>query len=326
MRIQDIVTNEAISLTQHFNELSKVVNDAIIKSLASVHELKNNPMLQDAEDEAIQYGSLRPLTNAVVQSLYDELFDKISEDLITAVDKIVPYTAVKFVQFSGNTNGTASGLLVNLSEKYVNDLTVAILNYINSVTINNLTNEDRIVDEFYNQIGNIIKPGKYQKYFMNDDEVQNIVDDMNDTLIHELVHVKQNQAQYNKGKTKTQYRSYLGKKKKDFVDPTGSVTDFNLYLASPQEIAAFSHNIALRVINDLNLRYVNRLQDIQKVDSDTILYFIDKFLNGRFKQPANSKEKAVYKRYMKLAYLEVDRFVDKVKEKLKEKAKQEGNI
>ena len=89
-----------------------------------------------------------------------------------------------------------------------------------------------------------------------------------------------------------------------------------MYYASPQEIAAFAHQMAMSVIKAYDLNNVERLQDIPKIDSEDIVINVNQRLNNRFAKPRNPQEVKVRRRYLKLVYQEVQRYIDHVKQLL----------
>jgi hypothetical protein len=146
------------------------------------------------------------------------------------------------------------------------------------------------------------------------------VSEMISTLIHEVVHVLQHRAQQNKpsGTGGTEYRSYLDTRKgelKDLLSKYHSQRDFKderwdrLYYASPQEIGAFAHNIALRIVRDFGFN----LPDADLTVSFTAKDFVDALrsrIGDQYRDPNNPREQAVLKRYLKLAYQEVQRYIE----------------
>jgi hypothetical protein len=48
---------------------------------------------------------------------------------------------------------------------------------------------------------------------------------------------------------------------------------------------------------------------------------VKSFINNRFRDPKNAKEYTVFKRYIKLVYQELDRYVDLLRKRLEQKKK-----
>jgi hypothetical protein len=130
------------------------------------------------------------------------------------------------------------------------------------------------------------------------------------TIVHEVVHVIQHRAQ--KGRD-IEYRSYLGKK--DEFKKVASNPDryddpewARLYYSSPQEIAAFAHNMAQDVLS----RYGRNPEVFSKnITAKDFVYALRHILGNQYKEPSNARERAVLKRYLKLAYQEVQRYIER---------------
>jgi hypothetical protein len=99
-------------------------------------------------------------------------------------------------------------------------------------------------------------------------------------------------------------------------DPvTRRYPDYGLMLklhgASPQEISAFSHNIAMEIVDELGWDKYSRqkLKNI-KVEQSQILKLIKNHLLERGIYPIKQPEIKIYRRYIKLVYLEVQRYLE----------------
>jgi hypothetical protein len=123
--------------------------------------------------------------------------------------------------------------------------------------------------------------------------------DMVDACVHELVHVVQNLNQKHRNGT-TEYRSYLTRDQKKFeevLDDIENHPEAYLYYASPQEIAAFAHDLASLIIKKLHKK--------EDVSSKTIQDTIQDFFGDIFKNVKHKKLQKVINRYYKLVYKEV---------------------
>jgi hypothetical protein len=142
------------------------------------------------------------------------------------------------------------------------------------------------------------------------------VAEMTDTITHEVVHVIQHRAQSGKRKD-TEYRSYLDKRKgefrslmgrnqkdRDYTDPQWT----RLYYASPQEIGAHAHNMALIIVRDLGFDEPGADLSIPLTAQDFV-NALRKRIGDQYKDPSNPQEQAVLRRYLKLAYQEVQRYL-----------------
>jgi len=123
------------------------------------------------------------------------------------------------------------------------------------------------------------------------------LEEMVQVFVHELVHVIQNLKQSHRGDN-TEYRSYLTKDQDRFNAAVASSTDedSHLYYSSPQEIAAFAHDIVSNILKSMQGKKVSRA-DIQDAVRDRV--------GAHFPDKTDPKVKKVYNRYLKLVYQEL---------------------
>jgi len=158
------------------------------------------------------------------------------------------------------------------------------------------------------------------------------------TLIHEIGHFIQisRQLHYQKNVDALEYRSYLMKDKKKFAElMKNKDTDykFKLYYASPQEIAAYAQESAygiileiLGTVLDSSLENKDSVRDVLfKLDqailglsNNTTSYQIIQTYRDFFYKPANKKEFAIYKRFIKIVYQQLTQYraslIDRISE------------
>lgn len=217
-------------------------------------------------------------------------------------------------------------------------------NYYYTVIVDRLT--EIIVDIFYdsyysgneNQL-NALKlmfqsSGRNTLIFKIIDYVnrRKVIDEMIGTFIHEVVHVAQHAIQQALGREKTEYRSYLEKNKekflasfaKDLADQYINSELMNrLHAGSPQEIGAFVHNIALNIIKSYyfdetpldQLKYYTDIKSPYYRENTTalrtdIVHAVRDHLVARNIRPESRIEKEIYKRYMKMVYLEIQKYLE----------------
>jgi hypothetical protein len=144
---------------------------------------------------------------------------------------------------------------------------------------------------------------------------------MIDTVIHETVHVIQHRKQSHRGHD-TEYRSYLDTRKGEFQDlARGEEVRWEdprwdrLYYASPQEIPAFAHAMAQKVIRELG--YDEEPEYFLQGSKLTVPFAAGDFLRafetvvgGRYRDPRNPREQKILKRYLKLAYQGVQSYIE----------------
>lgn len=142
-------------------------------------------------------------------------------------------------------------------------------------------------------------------------------------VLHEYVHINQNRKQkdrYDDG-YEPEYRSYLMKDKNEFETMVSQQIGDNahkIYLASPQEIPAFAHNLAMDLID-----IVTNQKDITDIDPKQypeIISKLDSILKDghteskifkmykQFDEPNNKKYYQIFKRFMKLVYQEINNY------------------
>lgn len=160
--------------------------------------------------------------------------------------------------------------------------------------------------------------------------ISNVMDIINlicGTFIHELVHGIQHTRQINVGKNNLMYRSHLSdpklrtKQGDEFkqlsmhalTNPGLRTARWRkLYLASPSELGAFAHNIAIQVIDSIDhlpaTAYSQFPDKTKNMIKSSIIYHTKKQL-GTYISPSDPKEAAVFNKYLKRVYQEVDNYV-----------------
>lgn len=148
------------------------------------------------------------------------------------------------------------------------------------------------------------------------------IDYMAEILIHEIVHLIQQERQPG---TNKDYRSYLAKDKNRFYDAMtnmASPEDWEIYLASPQEIPAHAHQLVYRLISQ-----AQQGKSLKSLPADEIPYVIQELKDTlrdvasgmsesgdtlkrymRFNTTDPQKMK-VFKRFMKSVYQEVQNYI-----------------
>lgn len=187
--------------------------------------------------------------------------------------------------------GRAEGYNIQLKTTYLDHIVRVILS-----TIKKYLSENQETNKLL-----LLKNINGQK-ILDEYDFENIypVKEMIDTTIHELVHVVQNLKQ--KHRSETEYRSYLTRDKEKFEEVIKDVKNHPeayLYYASPQEIAAFAHDIASMIISKL---------DGKEVTSKMIQNEVNNFFDGIFKDVNHKKLDKVINRYYKLVYKEVTNY------------------
>ena len=207
------------------------------------------------------------------------------------------------------------------------------------------------VDEHYaivdiDKFWEIIKQVTYSKF-----DVFGPMNSMIDTKIHELVHVSQhlNQPKHGAKGKGTEYRSKLAKNRDEFVkairainDGTATERDYELYYSSLQEIPAHAHNAVLEILkgyyfpdklsgNDSkdvldsvrNLKTDIKMLASGKMEYGSPMYKSDAlaYYTKIFNKPNTPGLYAVYKRFVKLVYQELVRYIEYWEAKLPKPSK-----
>lgn len=215
------------------------------------------------------------------------------------------------------TSGHASGLDIVINSDVIQSLAEDMLEKVYQITIDSLDSEENLVPTFFKICRTT---GEYITRRGLDRDVERNVENLVSVVIHELVHVVQHNQQYKKGKTSTEYRSYLSKNNKDFYSSINKIhnsehndKDYRLYRGSPQEIAAFAHEAALKFIRYIDLEYIDveYIKDLKKDLPRELEYYIERMFND----PKNADEYKVFKRFNKLMYQEVVRYIEHIEKK-----------
>lgn len=331
MKISELLITEAISLTQYESALRDAIyagmKDAIkymgeslpvyLKSSDTAEEFKNYREL------AAKGESLLPMIHAIRDDMEHVLASFIEKELRYATDKVIGHavTDFEFKKINSNTGGYAAGLQVVVNSNYT---TKELASRIMDVVYDSAINESESASDLFDQVFKVMKHVDRNREIIEPYNYDKIVENMLDIIIHELVHVKQHKQQYDRGRKDIEYRSYLNKTPNELKDllvknhelsltPAEQKRYNQLYYASPQEMAAFAHNIAQRIIRFWGIDDSLRLEDLPTAQQamtgvkDDIRNHIN---------PTTIKTQRVYNRYVKLVYQEVDRYIDYIRAKI----------
>ncbi len=182
-------------------------------------------------------------------------------------------------------NGQAIGSTVTINVKFINNIIRTLVKFVANIA----SKSGNPFNEFFNITGDDV-----------DDrfDISQIpsLEEMVQVFVHELVHVVQHLKQSHRDKT--EYRSYLEKDTEKFQTAMAkkSSEDDHLYYSSPQEIAAFAHDIVSNILRSMQGKNISR-QDIQDAVKDRV--------GSYFPNRQDPKIKKVYNRYLKLVYQEL---------------------
>lgn len=323
MRILDIIkestVDEAISVTQYERQLTEALYKAVWAAAGHLYNYKGRYEAEEAsldDDE----GSGTPFKKLMAEHLLNALQSYVPAYLKKAINSALGVPVVtnfSTAEMKDRTGGYAQDRDIVLNEKYLVSLRHKLIERIMD-SVYDSYNENERTDGFYYTVRMLANGDRYlTSHFA--DSISKTVDNIVSITLHELVHVMQHNQQEIKGRDSTEYRSYLDKTKGEFRslanddevshDVPAQHRYWDLYMASPQEIAAFAHQAALKVIKDSGFDQATVPEELQELDSRDIINAVNNITNNRFKQPTNAKEQMVRNRYLKLAYQEVHRFI-----------------
>lgn len=305
MRINDII-NEAISLTKYTPAAIDAVKSGIVEVVGNFDKI----LFSKDEKEEIALGVLKPINAKVLKHLAN--LDYVVADKLEAVGKEmnIPIT-VKFVEM--DSNGEASGLVIYLNKRYLAGIKKLVVDAVDQFTLDNAYAEDELLQAFKLVPKELSKQlFKFQPDF--DTRIKRLVS----TFIHEAVHAQQNKAQHDVGRFDTEYRSYLAPKSK-FNDTilgknfANSEEEYKIYRASPQEMAAFAHEDALKFIQGVGMDDAD--YDFSQENINDAMRELQSYVADYFKDKENPKEYRLFKRYSRLVYQEVQRYIENILKK-----------
>jgi hypothetical protein len=329
---KEVKLNEEISLSKYDPEVKKVILTGMVKALNDVYvaywadddEYENSKKEYNKGNTEKFYKLMEvDLLNFVSYEVNDALF-ALGHRIEPALQEVEPKL------LKDNIGGYAQGYEIVMNRKVMVEITSLICK-----VIRNKVEKKYVIGELlkglYSVVEEMIENGGVDLLEFSD--LKKAINEYAGTFIHELVHIIQHARQKHRG-GKFEFRSHLDKEKNEFAklarknsvfpsDDSASSSPklsseeqaryYNLYFASTAEIAAHAHNIALGIIRRYSLEqprptksmYINQgnyaLKDITRL--------IDGYLDKRYKGKTDPKVQAVYKRYHKLVYQEVYKFI-----------------
>jgi hypothetical protein len=301
------------------NSLKREIHEQILDSTHQIY-YKEPKLDPEVKEEANKYVSLSKPMAIVREWLKEQLEIRVAggiEDIIkahTEIDSQVKFEDIK-------TGGYASAIDMAISNTHINDMAKEICDQIYQSTLDNVENEHEIVETMFRTF----KEADIRQLYGRGSNLEKLIGGLVSVVLHELTHVIQHSQQYKKGRTSTEYRSYLEPNKEKFHASIGkmgkgdaSKEDLRLYRGSPQEIAAFAQEAALNFIDEMFIDEANSSEEIKEFKKE-IPKFLQHYVNKQFNDPSNPMEYAVFKRFNKLMYQEVIRYVDELEKRLLKK-------
>lgn len=343
----NIPVNEAISVSHYASEVKTAIRDGIADSISRNSPLSRDfgewthrnivpttlidkfKVLKKYDDPALYFSQY--LSINIQQALNTEL----KRDKVKYGNSSKIVGGVLFQDPLSNEAGHAAGNVIVLNKKaYLDPLAEKILTEIQQQLFdNNIVHEpspddDDISDQVRRNTGIWYRvdweearmhlvSNRYEiadKVMVRTPQINNLVD----TILHELVHVIQHQQQ--RHRSQPEYRSYLDKKGNKLISywRPEEGWDFDntnwqrLYYASPQEIPAFAHNMAGKIIRSFG--FDEPLEEpYPTVTAADFVRELRNIIGDQYRNPTTPKESKILNRYLKLAYQEVQRYIERKK-------------
>lgn len=322
-----MIINEIISISHYEPKIFKMLNHVFEVPLWSNdtfmldrtgnvmasrgHKHEKTPIYLK-EKSAIDYETSEWFIEQFLNTLSDtmtESFSHLTHDIVGRSIKLY------LMPFDDNSQGTMS---TNKHDLKINQSIIVDLLYdvveimIDQMSKKHILSNKYIVD--FQKFVNYLKHTTFLDLIKFDmelyDELVQIIRKMSSTIIHELVHAMQMTKQPG---TDVSYTSYLKK---------GRVSDEDsneVYFASPQEIPAFAHQVAVDVINKAQSKYaedalaVGLAQDLKKIMQGEYYHDIINHYFDLYNKPTDAKYYQIYKRFLKLVYNEIIGHIEKMK-------------
>lgn len=344
MRAQEFITTEAISATQYKDNLISAIYEAVRASFEDLYQLK--PKLKNTRLEKILNDDEAPRDNEFTEYIKNEFTEYLKEHLTTKITKSlndsfgekILYGVYFSKLLSSKFDAVSRYDQIDVQYNYLNDIVKPIMKRLFDIVYDSYFGNETIQGFWFTcRAISSNDPWTFREFT---DIIETSSNRLVSVIIHEMVHIIQHYRQkdrYRQGK-RWEFRSYLDRYKGDYLDtrkeydklPDGDDKKelkgryARLYYASPQEIAAFAHEAALTIIRDFGFddksEYaMDYLINASSVKSRDISDAIDKEIGSRFREPKNPKEAMVRKRYLKLVYQEVMRYIEQRIAKLQKK-------
>lgn len=327
--------SEAISANQYISIVRDAIYDSIQESLVTMQEFLSPKAKAEFNSDNTSHARFIDLAKLYLQ---DGIELTLPAKLIVVLNNALGSRIVQGISFEDiPALGLTTGVSFKLRSKYVKDISGHIIDRLVQIVYDNYSSGDR-ADGFYDICNQLAKNKRGENWHYMLVGADLIIPQLISTIIHELIHVLQHHEQYiRKRGMDTEYRSYLDKEKGEMqsvikkyeqerkqgqVSPKTWDRYMRLYYASPQEIAAFAHNAAQEVILNYGYEDAETVDELQLsgINASDILDAIDTVTSKWVKNPRTPKEAAVRKRYIKLVYQEVARYLNYKIEQLRSQA------
>jgi len=340
---------EAISLSKYKVPATDAVSDAMVDTLTGLYEdLRQFNHIASANEDEFSTLLKSELTGYFQIHLRRNLESKltgIARKMVGSgnLDRKGSWVQVDFMDTGPDLGIAFSDNRIGLSEvKYLDSMIDELCERLYQGYIDNHEGDsNRLL-----AIKRLLKRSSDVKYMVSDiisyarigrDYSRKLVPQLVGTFIHEVVHVAQHLPQQKKGLSDTEYRSYLTPNKSEFYKSFAKDSATNkyknhdmmarLHAASPQEIGSYTHNLAMEIVDELGWDEYDDPKDIKHWSGEErVRHLLDKVRNhlvSRGITPTTRAEIDVFRRYVKMVYVEVEKYREMLLDKLKNKEEEE---
>ena len=308
--------NEAISLTSMQQPLQNALQSALVEAVRDTvtPRLIQHCMEENGTDSLYILVKGNTLSQYCTQHVVDIFKWELPDIFRKAVPMLENYNIRVYFKKGLNVHGHANGQVVTVKFELLQEVVQHILEQCYSkCRHDDVQGFSKVCSEIsFDTGGNVTSSSTPRGPVWSG--IKNIVS----VIIHEMVHVIQHIQQKDSKNKEYEYRSYLQKDKKKFHSQIKKVTageegmtpeQYKIYRASPQEMTAFAHEEALTLIDRLKLDDPSAGYTL-----DTAMLAVKKYLgtyiDKMFADKSNRKEYPVFKRYVKMVYLELERYCE----------------
>ena len=327
MRFHEFIT-ETITIANYQDQFEKVIKESILDALK---KMLNSASKDRPFDE--RFANIEPLTDQYMRgfllnfSLGCRLkFSNMLESFVAQRYKndkefISNYRIVgNKISFKSDIKpyGYVTKLSIIINSIFLDAIESSIKRCIHNYFFSDERNKNTsIKDNFITAVQKIIDdPTAFFKKYLH-----NTITQFSETVTHELVHLFQHAEQFRKKRGSFEYRSYAEKDPEKFRDAMrdkSSMKNYKIYLASPQEITAFAHNIASQILKNTEIKSMIYWSDIDQSKYDKIISdYVAKHLRYTPEQRRNMNyiERKVFNRYAKSVYQILQHYIETEREK-----------
>lgn len=316
MKVNELFISEAISLSDEVGTVRKILVSAIQSGMAQASKTLQKELevsTASPRDVAEKAAKILYSSQSIAGNIRSQLWAAYRSKGLHSI-KYAPLNKV-------NANVEIGGRSININAKFVGNVYSIIFQDLSRIA-HTANDANAVIDAL--------------DHYIPSRQLWKLLVSFSATFIHEMVHITQHTRQQHRTKEglPAEYRSYLTRDKEEFNTAVKELNNRNaqlIYFASPQEIPAYAHNMAIHLIdlatNETPIdemrstrevqTAINNLEEIIKTNSSFIVS--DTFKAYRnFNRPENPQFYKVYKRFMKRVYQEVMNYRQKLYDRLDE--------